>query len=180
MVELHRFYPSSLGATHTQNETPHVAVTLSCIFAFLVPAVMSLFGVADLDILGYLGSIATYGLLFVYILVSIAAPFYLSRLRKLRRCHIIFSVLAVFFMVIPVVGSVYPVPTFPYSVFPTSFCCIWLLELGYSGRCNVALPRCLKRWGAIWKPFTVSLLINALVSLKVFSAHPEPAVTIAL
>ncbi|NJO43642.1 MAG: APC family permease [Cyanobacteria bacterium CRU_2_1] len=117
----HRFYPSSWGEAHERNETPYVAVNLSCVFVFLVIASMSLFGIADLDILGYLASIATYGLLFVYILVSIAAPIYLSKLGRLRQRHIVMSVLAVVFMMIPVIGSVYPVPNFPYNIFPYMF-----------------------------------------------------------
>ncbi|MBD3880428.1 APC family permease [Phormidium tenue FACHB-886] len=117
----HHFYPSQLGAAHEHNETPYIAVTLYSIFVFLIIASMSLFGVADLDILGYLASIATYGLLFVYILVSIAAPVYLARLGKVQTHHRVISALAVLFMLIPVVGSVYPVPAFPYNIFPYIF-----------------------------------------------------------
>ncbi|MBD3880425.1 APC family permease [Phormidium tenue FACHB-886] len=117
----HRFYPSQLGAAHARNETPHVAVTLASISVFLVIALMSLFGVADLDILGYLASIATYGLLFVYILVSIAAPVYLARLGNVQTHHRVIAALAVLFMAIPLIGSIYPVPAFPYNIFPYIF-----------------------------------------------------------
>lgn len=78
--------------------------------------------------MGYTGTICTYGFLLVYILVSIAAPVYLYRLGNLRPLDIVFSVLAVGFMMIPVVGTVgipgselFPVPEAPYNLFPWLF-----------------------------------------------------------
>ncbi|HEY9640127.1 MAG TPA: APC family permease, partial [Coleofasciculaceae cyanobacterium] len=115
------FYPSSLSGVHNQNQTPHIAVSLSALIVFLVSGSMSLFGLKDLDVYGYLGTISTYGFLCAYILVSIAAPFYLSRSKTLRSHHIVISASAVIFMLIPVVGSFYPVPAFPFNVFPYLF-----------------------------------------------------------
>lgn len=117
----HGIFHSSVGEAHVKNETPHIAVTLSVLLAFLVPASISLFGIPDLEIYGYLGSIGAYGFLLVYILISVAAPVYLYRKGKLRPGNIVIAVLAVLFMLVPVVGSVYPVPPFPYNVFPYLF-----------------------------------------------------------
>jgi amino acid transporter len=115
------FYPAPLGEVHTQNETPHIAVSLSALIVFLIAGTMALFGVRDIDIYGYLGTISTYGFLVAYILVSLAAPVYLSRIGKLRQHHLVISIAAGLFMLIPVAGSFYPVPAFPYSVFPYFF-----------------------------------------------------------
>jgi amino acid transporter len=123
------FYPAPLGEVHAQNETPHVAVSLSALIVLLIAGTMSLFGLRDIDIYGYLGTISTYGFLVAYILVSIAAPVYLARLGRLRTHHLVISILAGMFMLIPVAGSFYPVPAFPYSVFPYFF----LLYLGVGG-----------------------------------------------
>ena len=117
----HGIFHTSVGRTHVRNETPHFAVTLSALLVFLVPASMSLFGIQPLDIYGYLGTIATYGFLFVYILISVAAPIYLYRLGKLRSRDVAIAVLAILFMIVPVVGSVYPVPAAPYNLFPYLF-----------------------------------------------------------
>ena len=117
----HGIFHSSIGQAHKKNETPHVAVNLSTLFAFLVPASISLFGIRDLDIYGYLGSIGAYGFLLVYIMVSVAAPVYLHRKGKLRPANVVIAALAVLFMLIPVFGSLYPVPPFPYNVFPYLF-----------------------------------------------------------
>lgn len=117
----HGLFNSSIGRVHQKNETPHVAVTISALLVFLVPASMSLAGIEVLDIYGYLGTIATYGFLLVYILVSIAAPVYLHQLGRLRPGNVAIAVLATIFMMIPIVGSLYPVPPAPYDRLPYLF-----------------------------------------------------------
>ncbi len=117
----HGILHSSVAQAHVENETPHVAINIMGMLIFLVPASMSLFGVSDLDIYGYLATIATYAFLLVYVMVAVAAPIYLSRKRKLRSGNLAIAVVAVIFLLIPVIGSVYPVPAFPYNVFPYLF-----------------------------------------------------------
>lgn len=124
----HGIFHPAVGSAHTSNQTPHVAVTMTALFAFLVPASMSMFGLKILDMVAYLGTIANYGFLLAYILVSIAAPIYLHRIRQLRFLDVAIAVVAVVFMIIPVVGStglpgseLFPVPVAPYNVFPFLF-----------------------------------------------------------
>lgn len=117
----HGIFHASMGKAHNRNGTPHIAVTMSSLFVFLVPASMSLFGLKILDIYGYLGTIATYGFLLAYILISIAAPVYLYRIQALKIFDIAIAAIAIIFMLIPVVGSVYPVPAEPFNVFPYLF-----------------------------------------------------------
>ncbi|HEY9782063.1 MAG TPA: APC family permease [Leptolyngbyaceae cyanobacterium] len=117
----HGIFHTSMGKAHTKNGTPFIAVTMSSLFVFLVPASMSLFGLKILDIYGYLGTLATYGFLLAYILISIATPVYLYRLQALRLFDIAIAAIAIIFLMIPVVGSVYPVPPAPFNVFPYLF-----------------------------------------------------------
>ena len=124
----HGLFPASLGETHSSNQTPHIAITMSALVMFLVPACLSLFHVKLFDSMGYLGAICTYGFLTVYILISIAAPVYLYKIQKLRPRDVMFSLLGVGFMMIPVLGSVgvpgsqiFPVPEAPYDAFPYLF-----------------------------------------------------------
>ncbi|MBW4639723.1 MAG: APC family permease [Gloeocapsa sp. UFS-A4-WI-NPMV-4B04] len=117
----HGIFHASMGKAHNRNGTPHIAVTMSSLFVFLVPASMSLFGLKILDIYGYLGTIATYGFILAYILISIAAPIYLYRMQALSIFDIAIAAIAIIFMLIPVVGSVYPVPAAPFNVFPYLF-----------------------------------------------------------
>ncbi len=124
----HGVLHDALGEAHESNQTPHVAIALSALITFLVPASLNVFGVKTFHAQGYFGTICSYGFLLVYILVSIAAPVYLYRLRKLRPMDIVFSVLGVGFMLLPVLGTVgipgsslFPVPEFPNNVFPWLF-----------------------------------------------------------
>ena len=80
MMARHGMFHSALGRAHHSNQTPHIAVTLAALITFLVPCVLAMFGLEAFTIMGYMGTICTYGFLLVYILVSIAAPVYLYRL----------------------------------------------------------------------------------------------------
>ncbi|MBD2130758.1 APC family permease [Microcoleus sp. ZQ-A2] len=134
----HGLFHSSLGSAHAANRTPHVAVTMCSLIAFLIPAAMSLFHVKLFDCMGYLGAIASFGFLTVYILISIAAPVYLRQIKKLHLRDILFSVMAIGFMMIPVLGSVgipgsklFPVPEPPYDAFPYLFLMYLLVTCGW-------------------------------------------------
>ncbi|HEY9646619.1 MAG TPA: APC family permease [Chroococcidiopsis sp.] len=124
----HGLFPSMLGEAHSFNRTPHVAVTLCSLLMFLIPAALSMAGVPIFACMGYLGAIASYGFLTVYVLISIAAPVYLRKLKQLRSRDLVFSALGVGFMSLPVLGSVgipgstlFPVPEAPYNLFPYLF-----------------------------------------------------------
>jgi amino acid transporter len=79
----HGLFHNSLGKAHLANKTPHIAVTISALLMFLLPASLSMLGVELFESMGYLGTICTYGFLLVYILVCLSAPFYLYRLGQL-------------------------------------------------------------------------------------------------
>ena len=128
LMARHGLFHSKLGAAHTSNKTPHIAVTMCSLLMFLVPAVMALFHIKLFESMGYLGAICSYGFLTVYVLISIAAPVYLHKIRKLRQQDTIFSIVAIAFMMIPILGSVgipgstlFPVPEAPYNLFPYLF-----------------------------------------------------------
>jgi amino acid transporter len=125
----HGFYPLSLGKAHAYNQTPYLAVSISALVTFLIATVMSLFNIKDLEIYSYAGTISAYGFLTVYVLISIAAPVYLSRLGQLRQHHMVSSFLGLACMLLPIVGSFFPVPAFPFNVFPYLF----LLYLAVGG-----------------------------------------------
>jgi amino acid transporter len=138
LMARHGLFHASLGNTHSSNKTPHVAVTVCSTITFLIPAGMSLFNIKLFECMGYLGAIASYGFLTVYILISIAAPVYLHKIHKLRVIDVIFSVIAITFMSIPIIGSVgipgnslFPVPDAPYHLFPYLFLLYILITCGW-------------------------------------------------
>lgn len=138
LMARHGLFHSRLGSAHAANRTPHIAVSLCTLVMFLVPAVMSMFGIQLFESMGYLGAICSYGFLTVYILISIAAPVYLYRLRKLRIRDIGIALLSIAFMAIPVLGSIgipgskmFPPPAAPYNLFPYLFLLYLALTCGW-------------------------------------------------
>lgn len=118
LMSHHGIFATSLGNAHKANETPHVAVTVSAILV-LVPAVfLSLKGVGDFDIYGWVGTVATIAFILVYIAVAVAAPVYLKRRGELKAKAVIVSVVGILFMVNGLVGNLYPVPPAPLNWLP--------------------------------------------------------------
>ena len=123
---------SLLGEAHEQNQTPHRAVLLASIAAFLPAAVMSWRGVNLFDIYGLVGTLATFGFVTAYILVSVAAPLYLRAQNQLTPQAIGVSVLAVIAMGAALLGSLYPVPAGSYSLLPYVYLSLLIVGFSYS------------------------------------------------
>jgi amino acid transporter len=125
----HGIVHSSVGNVHNENRTPHIAIAVISLIATLVPIILIALNNGIFDIYGWLGTIATYGFLFNYALVTIAAPVYLYREKELKVKDIVFSVITFIILLIPIVGSVYPLPAYPYNLFPFIFLA-WLVVGG--------------------------------------------------
>jgi amino acid transporter len=118
----HGLFHSSIGGAHKTNETPHVAATCSAIVVIgLGLFAMKHYGCSPTDLLNDAGTFATYGFLVGYIIISLAAPIYLKKKGMLTPSAVIISSLAMLFMVVPIVGSFYPLPDPPVRYFPYIF-----------------------------------------------------------
>lgn len=117
----HNILPASLAQTHEKNETPHNATTVVSIVTFVIPAVIIVTGAGLLDIFGWLGTIATLGFLLSYAMIVISVPVFLYKRKELKLKDVIISAVSMFILLIPIVGSVYPLPAYPYSLFPFIF-----------------------------------------------------------
>lgn len=124
----HGLVHSSAAGTHSTHATPHVAVTLSAAVVLLAPLGLLLAKNGLLDSFGYLGSVATFGFLFAYILISIAAPMYLSQRRELTPVTVVMSAASVAMLAVATIGSVVPLPPPPLNYLPYIF--LGLLALG--------------------------------------------------
>jgi len=132
------YFHASAGKAHSMHATPHVAVLASAVLAFAPAAVLAATRVAVMEIFGYAGTLATFGFLFSYAMVSIAAPLYLRQQHALRPKHVAITIAALLLLTIPIVGSVYPVPDAPYKYFPYIYVGLMavgaaVLELGSEG-----------------------------------------------
>ena len=114
-------FPRGLGRTHPRNATPHLAVTGYILLILAVPVVLTAFGNDPLTVFNDAGSLAAYGFLLAYFLISAAAPAYLRKLGELRRRDLAVAVTAFLCLLVPTIGSFYPVPAYPATVFPYLF-----------------------------------------------------------
>ncbi len=88
----------------------------------LNPLVLTkVFGLAVLDAFNDAGTFGAFGFLGAYFLISIAAPAYLRQWGALRMKEIGLAAASVVLLMVPAVGSVYPVPSWPVNIFPYIF-----------------------------------------------------------
>ena len=114
----HGIFHSLIGDAHADNKTPHIAITITALLATIVPVILIGSGAGLFDIYGWIGTIATYGFITLYTLISIAAPVYLYHEKELKPKNVIISVASVLVLLIPIIGSIYSnAQAAPYSWF---------------------------------------------------------------
>lgn len=129
----YQFVHRSMGMVHATHRTPHMAVALASVLTLVVNA--SLLGTGALNTFGYTSTFATFGFLVAYLLISISAPIYLKKVGQLKAANVIVGILGAIGMIGCFVGSVYPVPAYPYNILPylfvgyMAFGAVWLLIL---------------------------------------------------
>jgi amino acid transporter len=101
----HGLIPDELGQAHIQNRTPHVAVGVSALITFGVPMLLHAAGVSAFLSQGYFGMLCSFGFIVVYMLISVAAPVYLSSIGKLTRSAKLYAAGGVGFMILPLIGT---------------------------------------------------------------------------
>ena len=91
----HGIFSGHLGRSHATNRTPHVAVTVYIAMIFALPAFLMIF-TNPLTAFGDAGTLAAFGFLVAYYLITVAAPMYLKRkLGELKRTHVVLAAVAV-------------------------------------------------------------------------------------
>lgn len=121
----YQFVHRSMGMVHDQHKTPYVAVTIGCIINFVVCA--AFYRNAETDLLGYFGTIASFGFIIVYLMCSIAAPVLLRKTGEAKPFDYAMGAIGTILMALSVVGSVYPVPAAPYNYLPYGFAVYMLI-----------------------------------------------------
>jgi amino acid transporter len=121
----HGIFSGHLGRAHATNRTPHIAVTAYVAVIFVIPAILMAFS-NPLTVFGDAGTLAAFGFLLAYYLITVAAPVYLKKLGELRPRHIAMAVVAIVCLIVPTVGSFYPLPPYPVRLFPYIFLA-WML-----------------------------------------------------
>jgi len=114
----HGMVHDSLRATHSRHDTPHRAIVFTGIAAVLPVIILAARGDNGLDVYGWLGSLATYGFIVAYGLVSIALPRYLREQGFFHPVARVIPALAFLAMLLALAGNLYPVPAGPYGKLP--------------------------------------------------------------
>jgi amino acid transporter len=116
----HGIFSGHLGRAHATNRTPHVAVTVYIALIFALPAFLMIF-TNPLTAFGDAGTLAAFGFLVAYYLITVAAPMYLKKLGELRPRNVVLACIAVLCLLVPTIGSFYPQPAYPVNLFPYVF-----------------------------------------------------------
>lgn len=121
----YQFVHKTMGSIHARHQTPHLAVLIGCIVNFLVCAVFWKHSYTDL--LGWYGTIASFGFIIVYFLCSVAAPALLRKTGEATPMVYVMGVIGCILMVGSLAGSLYPVPPAPLVYFPYGFAAYMLV-----------------------------------------------------
>jgi amino acid transporter len=113
--------PKAFSRVSPTHRTPNLALMVVGAVVTGTVVISELAGLTPVDILGYYGSIATYGFIVAYLVVSLAAAGYLRRLGALKPVHLVPSILGAGAMATVLYYSVHPVPDYPYNIFPYVF-----------------------------------------------------------
>jgi amino acid transporter len=156
---------------HPKNRTPYVAISSYIFLILAVPCVLEIF-TNPLTTFGDGGTLAAFGFLTAYYLITIAAPVYLKKRGELKPHNVVVAVIACVALAVPTIGSFVPVPPFPVRIFPYIFLA-WMLV---GGSWLYALNR---RKGHIFSEIEVDLDTSMQASVrshdedmgKVFDVH---------
>ncbi len=115
----YEFVHCSMGRVHDTHRTPHRAVLFCGVLVAVVCAGLLPMGI--LTAFGCAGTLASFGFVVVYLMICIVAPMDLRRSGEMRMRHVGLGALGSALMLFVIVGSVYPVPEYPYNILPYVF-----------------------------------------------------------
>lgn len=121
----HDFFPQNTSYAHSKHGTPHVALVVMAIVMFTVVTVayyvLVANGFAVLDEFNDAGTMGAFGFVGAYTFIVLAAPAFLKKRGELKAKHIVLCIVAMLLLLIPIIGSVWPVPSPPVNYFPYAF-----------------------------------------------------------
>jgi amino acid transporter len=137
----YEFVHRSMGAVHQHYQTPHLAVTASCLFTMII--VLMCADTTQLNAFSCTATFGTFGFVLVYLLTCIVAPVELSRAGELSLGKLIVSALGSGLMIFVLIGTMVPVPSYPLSLLPYLFGAYLTLGILWYGIVSVRFPHAL-------------------------------------
>jgi amino acid transporter len=139
-------HPATAG-THKTNSTPHFAVSVLSVITTVVPCLLVLRHMALLDAFGYLGTLATFGFLFAYILIVLAATIFSTQRREVRVVPAVLSIATIALLSLPLVASFGSISSRPESYLPYVFLGLLLLGAARFGYLRITRGELLRVMG---------------------------------
>ncbi|MDA2890191.1 APC family permease [Mycolicibacterium sp. BiH015] len=141
--------PKALTRVHPRYATPWVGVLFigALALTFSVVATFSSAGRLVFDVYG--GYVATWGFLISYLLVVIATPVWLYKIKALTPARLTVSAAAVLGLAYVIFSNFYPVPEFPFNILPFIFGGILAAGLLWYAYLSKARPEVARRIGTI-------------------------------
>jgi amino acid transporter len=124
-------FPQRAGTAHSAHGTPHVAILVMSALQFCIPSYMMYLGLQVTDAFNDAGTFGAFGFVGGYMFVTIAAPMYLKKIGEIKSMDLAISAIGVLLLLVPAVGSVWPVPAAPVNLFPYIFGTYVLIGLAY-------------------------------------------------
>lgn len=144
----HGLIADQLGHAHETNRTPYVAVAIATLLTFGVPTAVYASGVSAFEAQGHFGTLCSFGFITVYMLISAAAPAYLASIGKLTWKARAYSLGALGFMLLPLIGTIgipgselFPTPDTAGLVLLTLFISYMSIGFGWLLLQRVRRPR---------------------------------------
>ena len=162
----HDLLHAHLGRAHPHNRTPHVSITVYMAIIVTLPIILEHFTNPN-TMFGDAGTLAAFGFLTAYFLISIAAPAFLKKRAELRPRHVAVAVAAFLCLLVPTIGSFYPVPAWPVYTYPYIF-------LGYMVLGGAWLYVANKRRAGVLGDIALDLANDPVTLLSGSIAHPSP------
>ena len=141
--------PAALGRVHPRFQTPHVAIALVGLIAFVVGLIGTVNTVGRFQWDVYVGIVSSYAYLFAYLLVAIATPLWLRRIKALSPGGLVVSVLAAAGILYVIYKNLVPVPEGAYKYLPYVFVALLLVGLVRFLHLRATRPEVAARVGSI-------------------------------
>ncbi|BBY30749.1 APC family permease [Mycolicibacterium sediminis] len=141
--------PKVFARVHDTHRTPWVGVVFvgAVALVFSVVATFSSAGRLVFDVYG--GYVATWGFLGAYLLVVIATPIWLARIKALTPTRLAVSAAATIGLGYVIFSNFYPVPEFPFNILPFIYAGILFAGLLWYGYLRWTKPDVAARVGTI-------------------------------
>ncbi len=121
----HEFFPIKTGIAHPKYGTPYIALCVYAVVMFTVVTscyyLLVANGFAVLDEFNDAGTMGAFGFVGAYTCIVLAAPAFLKKRGELEAKHIGLCVVAMVLLLVPIIGSVWPIPSPPVNAFPYVF-----------------------------------------------------------